>query len=82
MCWTLTNIYRFLFLVSVAGCLGYDVLANKRKSSTDDRSFSCWLSTASKWHKPEPAHHNLNNQQLKPENSVADEMVLAQHIIT
>jgi hypothetical protein len=34
--------------VSVAGCLGYDVLETRRPH----------------YHR-EPAHHNLNNQQLK-----------------
>jgi hypothetical protein len=41
--------------VSVAGCLGYDVLDALMCLSVDSILLN-------------PAHHNLNNQQLKPPN--------------
>jgi uncharacterized OsmC-like protein len=40
------------FVVSVAGCLGYDVLAPQKNQRYRTIHFL-------------PAHHNLNNQQLK-----------------
>jgi hypothetical protein len=46
MCWKTTGDWRHPLWVSVAGCLGYDVLVQIGNNAC-------------------PAHHNLNNQQLK-----------------
>ena len=45
MCWKTRLDERLDNLeVSVAGCLGYDVLDDKKMKSLDpDLSFSCWL---------------------------------------
>jgi hypothetical protein len=47
--------------VSVAGCLGYDVLVTNLRKSASVAKFQLLV-----WRRLQiPAHHNLNNQQLK-----------------
>jgi hypothetical protein len=58
ICWkNCRNLVLIFISVSVAGCLGYDVLENRGKRKTDLPPAQKILLI--------PAHHNLNNQQLK-----------------
>ena len=43
MCWMKRLRKHFSPLVSVAGCLGYDVLAVQRLIMIENGCFSCWL---------------------------------------
>ncbi len=43
MCWTMFLMPKQRILVSVAGCLGYDVLDYVSYAEAENISFSCWL---------------------------------------
>jgi hypothetical protein len=59
MCWFtyLSPLIGYL-VVSVAGCLGYDVLENLLGGNRYDEQFQLLV----------VSHHNLNNQQLKQQD--------------